>query len=173
MSRDCLTVANVLRDVLDPFRALISLRASYGEKLIYNGSDWRTPAIANRPRVDVGGEDLRVSYTLVMIDPDAPSPSNPSLREYLHWLVTDIPATTDARFGRELVCYESPKPSHGIHRIVLVLFQQMGRETVFAPAMRQNFNTRMFAQEYNLGQPVAATYFHCQRPAGSGGPRLR
>nr|GEV70994.1 flowering locus T-like protein [Tanacetum cinerariifolium] len=107
----------------------------------------------------------------VMVDPDAPSPSDPNLREYLHWLVTDIPATTGARFGQEIVCYESPRPSMGIHRIVFVLFRQMGRQTVYAPGWRQNFNTKDFAELYNLGSPVAAVYFNCQRESGSGGRR--
>ncbi|GAY60953.1 hypothetical protein CUMW_206080 [Citrus unshiu] len=67
-----------------------------------------------------------------MVDPDAPSPSDPSLREYLHWLVTDIPATTGASFGQEIVNYESPRPTMGIHRFVFVLFRQLGRQTVYA-----------------------------------------
>ncbi|KAE9451158.1 hypothetical protein C3L33_16931, partial [Rhododendron williamsianum] len=73
--------------------------------------------------------------------------------------------------GQELMCYESPRPSVGIHRFVFVLFRQLGRETVFAPRWRQNFNTREFAELYNLGDPVAATYFNCQRETGSGGRR--
>jgi protein FLOWERING LOCUS T len=55
----------------------------------------------------------------------------------------------------------------GIHRFVFVLFQQLGRQTVYAPGWRQNFNTRDFAELYNLGSPVAAVYFNCQREAGS------
>ena len=31
------------------------------------------------------------SYTLVMSDPDAPSPAMPTSREFLHWLVTNAP----------------------------------------------------------------------------------
>ena len=74
--------------------------------------------------------------------------------------------------GRELVCYEPPAPATGIHRMVLMLFRQLGRETVFAPARRHNFNTRGFVRRYNLGAPVAAMYFNCQRQSGSGGPRF-
>ncbi|KAH0714226.1 hypothetical protein KY284_007131 [Solanum tuberosum] len=107
----------------------------------------------------------------IVVDPDAPSPSNPNLREYLHWLVTDIPATTGVTFGNEVICYESPRPSMGIHRIVFSLFRQLGRETVYAPNWRQNFNTRQFAELYNLGSPVAAVYFNCQRENGTGGRR--
>ncbi|GKE77503.1 FT like protein, partial [Tanacetum coccineum] len=86
-------------------------------------------------------------------------------------LVTNIPATTGARFGQEIVCYESPRPSIGIHRMVFVLFRQLCRQTVYAPGWRQNFNTRGFAELYNLGSPVAAVYFNCQRENGSGGRR--
>ncbi|KAG5062377.1 hypothetical protein JHK85_003560 [Glycine max] len=59
----------------------------------------------------------------------------------------------------------------GIHRLVFVLFRQLGRETVYAPGWRQNFNTREFAELYNLGLPVAAVYFNIQRESGSGGRR--
>ena len=69
--------------------------------------------------------------------------------------------------------YESPPPSiTGIHRIVFVLFRQLGRQVVHAPRWRNNFNTRDFAQVYNLGSPVAAAYFNCQRESGWGGRRM-
>ena len=67
--------------------------------------------------------------------------------------------------------YESPQPSAGIHRFVLVLFKQLGRDTVFAPEWRHNFNTRGFAENYNLA-PVAAVYFNGQRERGCGGRRM-
>ncbi|XLR66260.1 hypothetical protein HN51_008785 [Arachis hypogaea] len=108
----------------------------------------------------------------VAVNPDAPSPSDPSLREYLHWLITDIPATTGPCFGNEVVAYESPRPTLGIHRIVFVLFRQLGREKIYAPGWRQNFNTKEFAELYNLGSPVAALYYNIQRENGSGGRRL-
>lgn len=73
--------------------------------------------------------------------------------------------------GQELVVYERPEPRIGIHRMVFVLFQQLGKGTVFAPEVRHNFNCRSFAHQYNL-DTVAATYFNCQREAGSGGRRF-
>ncbi|KAL3520438.1 hypothetical protein ACH5RR_018587 [Cinchona calisaya] len=169
--RDPLVVGRVVGDVLDPFTRSIALRVIYGDREVNNGIEFRPSQIVNQPRVEIGGDDLRTFYTLVMVDPDAPSPSNPNLREYLHWLVTDIPATTGASFGQEIVCYESPRPSTGIHRFIFVLFRQLGRQTVYAPGWRQNFNTREFAELYNLGLPVAAVYFNGQRESGSGGRR--
>ncbi|KAK4492264.1 hypothetical protein RD792_003067, partial [Penstemon davidsonii] len=51
----------------------------------------------------------------IMTDPDVPGPSDPYLREHLHWIVTDIPGTTDSTFGKEVVSYEMPRPKIGIH----------------------------------------------------------
>ncbi|XP_010925712.1 protein VERNALIZATION 3 [Elaeis guineensis] len=170
--RDPLVVGRVVGDVLDPFNRTTTLRVSYGSREVTNGREFKPSQVVIQPRVDVGGNDLRTSYTLVMVDPDAPNPSDPSLREYLHWLVTDIPGTTGATFGQEVLCYESPRPTMGIHRFVFVLFQQLGRQTVYPPGWRQNFNTRDFAELYNLGSPVAAVYFNCQRESGSGGRRI-
>lgn len=73
--------------------------------------------------------------------------------------------------GNEIVPYESPRPTAGIHRFVFILFRQSVRQTTYAPGWRQNFNTRDFAELYNLGSPVAALFFNCQRENGCGGRR--
>nr|QLM02138.1 flowering locus T 1A [Elleanthus aurantiacus] len=172
MSGNSSTFDNVLGETFGSFDHLVRLRVSYNNKPFSNGCDFRPSSVVNRPRVEVGGDDLRVFYTLVMIDLDAPNPSNPTLKEYLHWLVTDIPATTDASFGHELIKYESPHPTTGIHRIVFALLRQFKRNSVSKPELRENFNTRTFAQVNNLSSPVAAAYFNCQREAGSGGRKF-
>ncbi|KAI3945502.1 hypothetical protein MKW98_018319 [Papaver atlanticum] len=162
---DPLVVGRVIGDVLDPFDRSIPIRIAYTSRSVNNGGELKPSAVAEHPRVEIGGDDLR--YT----DPDAPSPSDPSLREYLHWLVTDIPGTTGTAYGQEKMPYKAPRPTVGIHRFVYVLFRQLGRHTVYAPGWRQNFNTRDFAEINNLGLPAAAVYFNCRRESGSGGRR--
>ncbi|KAK8959368.1 Protein FLOWERING LOCUS T [Platanthera guangdongensis] len=185
MSRDPLVVGNVVGDVLDPFIRSASMLVAYNNKEVTNGSELKPSMVANEPRVGIHGYDNTCLYTLVMIDPDAPSPSNPTKREHLHWLVTDIPERANASYGlqklkltyhhiilgNEVVSYESPNPMAGIHRIVFVLFRQSIQQTIYAPGWRQNFNTRDFSQLYSLGPPVAAMYFNCQRENGCGGRR--
>ncbi|KAJ4750165.1 Flowering locus T [Rhynchospora pubera] len=173
MSRDSLILGQIIGDVLDPFNPSVSLRIVYNNHQMFTGTDLKPSSVVNKPRVEIGGSDLRVFYTLIMVDPDAPNPSNPTLKEYLHWLVADIPATTDASFGREMVCYESPQPHSGIHRMVFALFKQIRRQTVSAPVVRSKFNSMDFAMEHNLGAPVAAAFFNCQREGGTGGRRWR
>ncbi|KAJ3671474.1 hypothetical protein LUZ60_007553 [Juncus effusus] len=171
MSRDPLVVGHVVGDILDPFYTTASLKVLFNNKEMTSGSELKPSQVACEPKVEIGGRDMRTLYTLVMVDPDSPSPSNPHKREYLHWLVTDIPETLDASNGNEVVPYESPKPVAGIHRFVFVLFKQTVRQTIYAPGWRPNFNTRDFAQYYNLGPPVASAFFNCQRENGCGGRR--
>ncbi|XP_009611986.1 CEN-like protein 1 [Nicotiana tabacum] len=161
---ESLAVERVIGEVVDSFTACVKMNVIYnGSKQVSNGHELMPALLAARPRVEIGGEDMRSAYTLIMTDPDAPSPSDPYLREHLHWIVTNIPGTTDVSFGREIVSYESPKPVIGIHRYVFILYKQRGRQTVKPPATRDQFNTRGFSAENGLGSPVAALYFNAQR----------
>ncbi|KAL0333467.1 UNVERIFIED_CONTAM: CEN-like protein 2 [Sesamum angustifolium] len=163
---EALIVGRVIDDVVDFFTPTVKICVVYGNKQVYiNGYEFYPSAVAATPRVHIQGGDLRTSYTLVMTDPDVPGPSDPYLREHLHWLVTDIPGTTDTTFGKEVVSYEKPRPNIGIHRFVFLLFQQRGRQTVvnLPAASRDYFNTRRFAAENGLGLPVAAVFFNAQR----------
>ncbi|XVE64189.1 hypothetical protein DITRI_Ditri07aG0081600 [Diplodiscus trichospermus] len=159
-----LIIGRVVGEVVDNFFPSVKMTVTYNSnKQVSNGHELLPAIITARPRVEIGGEDMRSAYTLIMTDPDAPSPSDPYLREHLHWMVTDIPGTTDASFGKEVVSYESPKPTAGIHRYVFILFKQRGRQTVRPPCARDYFSTRRFSEENGLGLPVAAVYFNAQR----------
>lgn len=57
------------------------------------------------PIIEVSG--TQSSYTVVMVDPDAPSPTHPKFRSWLHWLVTAIPPG-DPQRGEELESYMGP-----------------------------------------------------------------
>nr|ANS56361.1 TFL1-like protein [Picea wilsonii] len=159
-----LTVGGVIGDVLDMFTPSVKMTVVYNSNMqVNNGFELMPSAVTEPPRVEVIGGDMRTFYTLIMTDPDAPSPSDPTEREYLQWIVTDIPGTTSNSFGSELVSYEIPRPYIGIHRYVFALFQQKGRQTVLPPPSRRHFNTRQFTQYNGLGLPVAAVYFNAQR----------
>ncbi|XP_074563552.1 CEN-like protein 2 [Curcuma longa] len=162
---DPLVVGRVIGEVIDAFNPTMKMIVTYNcNKLVCNGHELFPSAVVSKPRVEVQGGDMRSFFTLVMTDPDVPGPSDPYLREHVHWIVTDIPGTTDASFGKEVLSYESPRPSIGIHRFIFVLFQQKRRQSVAAaPAMRDRFSTRRFAEDNDLGLPVAAVYFNGQR----------
>ncbi|CAL1403957.1 unnamed protein product [Linum trigynum] len=72
-----------------------------------------------------------------------------------------------------------PRPSIGIHRYVFLLFKQKRRRGQNPPPLllnpsssssspsttilRDNFDSRKFAVDNQLGLPVAALYFNAQR----------
>nr|ANS56337.1 MFT-like protein [Ephedra przewalskii] len=178
-SVDPLVVGKVIGDVLEMFAPSAELSVHYGSKQVTNGCEIKPSLTVERPAVRISDRS-RVNnnyhfnssaygnntelYTLVMTDPDAPSPSEPAMREWLHWIVTDIPANTDVSQGREIVPYTGPKPPIGIHRYVIAVFRQQGPMVLMvAPPVRQNFCTRAFAAQHGLGLPVAAVYFNAQK----------
>ncbi|XP_010521662.1 PREDICTED: protein CENTRORADIALIS-like [Tarenaya hassleriana] len=169
MYSDPLVVGGVIGDIVDNVTHVVKMTVTYGSsKQVYNGHELLPSTVANKPKVEVHGCDMRSFFTLVMTDPDVPGPSDPYLREHLHWIVTDIPGTTDATFGKEMIGYEMPRPNIGIHRFVFMLFKQKRRSSVVSvPSYRDQFNTRIFAQENDLGLPVAAVFFNCQRETAS------
>ncbi|KAG6480273.1 hypothetical protein ZIOFF_063753 [Zingiber officinale] len=59
----------------------------------------RDPLALSNVVGDVLDPFLKSAAMKVMVDPDAPSPSNPTKREFLHWLVTDIPETANSSYG--------------------------------------------------------------------------
>lgn len=68
--------------------------------------------------------------------------------------------------GDTVVPYMGPAPPVGIHRYVLVLFEQKTRAVdgmTAAPADRAYFSTRAFAAAHDLGLPVAVVYFNSQK----------
>ncbi|RID67933.1 hypothetical protein BRARA_C00133 [Brassica rapa] len=135
-----LIMGRVVGDVLDFFTPTIKMNVSYNKNQVSNGHELLPSSVSSKPRVEIHGGDLRSFFTLVMIDPDVPGPSDPFLKEHLHW------------------------PSIGIHRFVFALFKQKQRRVIFPNIpSRDNFNTRKFAIEYDLGLPVAAVFFNAQR----------
>lgn len=64
--RDPLIVGRVVGDVLDAFNRSVALRVSYSSREVNNGCEFRPSAVVNQPRVAIGGDDMRVFYTLVL-----------------------------------------------------------------------------------------------------------
>ena len=62
---DPLVVGRVIGDVVDPFVRRVALRVGYASRDVANGCELRPSAIADQPRVEVGGPDMRTFYTLV------------------------------------------------------------------------------------------------------------
>ena len=66
--RDPLIVGRVVGDVLDNFTRTIPMSITYSNKDVNNGRELKPSEVLNQPRVEIGGDDLRTFYTLVIIN---------------------------------------------------------------------------------------------------------
>lgn len=67
MSRlmDPLVVGRVIGEVVDIFNPSVSMNVTYSTKQVANGHELMPSTIIAKPRVEIGGDDLRTAYTLV------------------------------------------------------------------------------------------------------------
>nr|AGW52157.1 TFL [Populus tomentosa] len=160
---DPLVVGRVIGDVIDYFTPNVKMTVTYNSnKQVYNGHELFPSAVTQKPKVEVHGVTNREEIDRVK---KADSIVSRFLRKTCEWkrIVTDIPGTTDASFGREVVSYEMPRPNIGIHRFVFLLFKQnyllfrqKGRQTVSTPSSRDKFNSRKDRREvvnYEMPRP--------------------
>ncbi|KAL2932177.1 Protein MOTHER of FT and TFL1 [Bienertia sinuspersici] len=84
---DVLKAGKVIGDVVDSFTPVVELRVQYGSTTVSNGCEIKPLEAQNRPHLQVATEKPHRDnlYTLFMVDPDAPDPSKPVLKEWLHW----------------------------------------------------------------------------------------
>ncbi|XP_070540023.1 protein D2-like [Ptychodera flava] len=115
----------------------------------------------DQPVIKVPDADQGKEYTLVMSDPDAPSPA------YLHWLRVDIPAQSliDGDIGGTDVSGFSytepnPPPGTGPHRYEFRLYEEAPEQTPkYSASSRAKFSVAEFESENNLGDPVGMNCF--------------
>ncbi|CAD5225750.1 unnamed protein product [Bursaphelenchus xylophilus] len=125
--------------------------------------------LKNAPRVTLN-VDPESTFSLVMIDPDNLSRKNPSVAEWLHWLVANIPASNiqeGINGGQHQQPYGSPapQPRTGDHRYLIVLFEHQGRRiSVPKPNSRAKFSLKQFIEKNKLDAPIAANFFISKNP---------
>lgn len=62
-------------------------------------------------------------YTIICIDPDAPEPNNPAHRNWVQWMIINIP-NSQLQLGDEIIPFGHIKILSGCHRYVFYLFHQ-------------------------------------------------
>ncbi|KAH8311064.1 hypothetical protein KR044_004055 [Drosophila immigrans] len=106
-------------------------------------------------------------YTLLMVDPDVPSRQVPKFKEYLHWLIVNIPGN-QLQMGDVRAAYVGAMPlkDTGLHRYVLLLYKQPDFSKFDEAKLPQQndegrimFSTKEFAAKYKLGIPLAGNFF--------------
>lgn len=158
----CKAVPEILDEVGDSAK----LEISYGKSnKIENAMTISPDDLIDEPEVKVSPLG---TYTLIVIDPDAPSPHAPKYRSWLHWLVINIPSN-DVYRGETVTEYMPPEPERGKHRLLYLLFKQTGRVTAHPPAKRQNFQVKEWAKEHGLDpKPSNGLFVWCESNESAG-----
>lgn len=151
-------VPNVVPDVPEV------LKVSYDGNEIQLGSLVERSLTKNSPTVKYDGNANDI-YTLVMIDPDAPTPQNPTLAQYLHWLIVNIPGN-EVENGQVLSSYVQPSPPKrsDAHRYIFLVYKQ----PEFIPEAKYNggnthFNVSEYATSHNCQGPLAGFFFYVKQ----------
>ncbi|XP_063231698.1 protein D3-like [Bacillus rossius redtenbacheri] len=125
------------------------------------------------PSVQFDGADPEKTYTLIMVDPDAPNHSEGQY--WLHWIVANIKGA-DLRSGNigsshtVVTSYHPPGPPKGTgpHRYVFLLLEQAkSKVSMESPDKRPRFNlaTYLSIQEGKFCRLVAGAQFRAQYEA--------
>jgi len=163
-----LTKEQVIPEVID-VQPKASIKVDYNSGVAaQQGNELKPTQVKDQPRFTYEAKPDD-HYTLVMVDPDAPSRKEPKLREILHFMVANIPGQ-DVDKGDVLAEYigSGPPQGTGLHRYIFLLFKQSGRlESKMKISKtsrngRVNFSIRKFAKEHNLGDPIAANFYQAQ-----------
>lgn len=153
-------------DILPSFTPIVPLAISYGGAHLDYGTQMEISATKKAPQIAFTGAP-GLLYTLIMFDPDAPGPKEPTARSWLHHLAVDIPSNGDVARGTELIKYAGPTPPKGNHRYVFVLCEQpragegggscVKLAEVGAPSTRGNWSPSDFIEKHGL-RPVGLQF---------------
>ncbi|KAL9064423.1 MAG: hypothetical protein Q9157_007835 [Trypethelium eluteriae] len=126
-------------------------------------------------------------FTIIMIDPDAPTPQDTSESQIIHWLQPSAKASTSSSStsltpitftatAAAQAAYIPPAPpqNSSAHRYIQYLFSQPPGFTVpaeftgFGGNNRTNFDIASFVQASGLKGPLAANYVRVAQPGAPG-----
>jgi len=155
-------------DVLErPFLPITNFSVSFGEELAQRGNILSPKITIDKPTIKYDGNKI---FTLIMTDPDSPAYYYPSQKEFLHWLVVNIPGN-EIEKGNTVVDYIGaiPAQNSGKHRYIILLLEQKEGNLQFAGQMipstsiqgRPGFKTAEFIKK-NALKPCGISFFQAE-----------
>lgn len=138
--------------------------------IVFHGDELKPLEVKDIPAIIAWPSEAGAMYTLLFVDPDAPSRADPHLGQFLHWGVVNI-SGNDITSGDTIAQFigSGPPADSGLHRYVYLVYKQSGkinwtkeRITDRSAVGRGNFKARDFAKEHNLGELVAGSLYQAQ-----------
>nr|ALS40431.1 putative odorant-binding protein A5-1 [Zeugodacus tau] len=147
----------VVPDILDePPKELLKIEYAGGLD-VGRGEEFTPTQTKNEPQVDWTAEP-DAFYTIIMTNPDIPTRQNPATREWLHWLVVNIPGTDLSR-GYVIDPYVGPlnPKESGLVRNVFLIYKRLGKQEFDEPILNntnvaghERFSSKDFAKKYDM-----------------------
>ncbi|XP_055615676.1 protein D3-like [Toxorhynchites rutilus septentrionalis] len=160
----------VIPDVVDAAPKELA-KITYGSGVTVKGGNELTPTqVKDQPKIEWTA-DPNAYYTLFMVDPDAPSRTDPKFRSFWHWYVGNIPGDKiDEGDHRIAFIGSGPPQGTGLHRYVFLIYKQNGKiDLSDAPRTserssnnRKNFQHKDFVSRYKLSELVAGNFYRAQ-----------
>ncbi|XP_015923065.1 protein D2 [Parasteatoda tepidariorum] len=138
------------------------LKIKYEDISVECGTKVQQHLTSNPPKVDFSANENEL-YTLLMIDPDAPTPFNHSLAFVRHWVVVNIPGNT-INYGFVNTDYMQPHPEKGgdhthYHRYTFLIYKQSKTEPQEKySGSRLGFNLMDYVTSHKLQTLLAGNF---------------
>jgi phosphatidylethanolamine-binding protein (PEBP) family uncharacterized protein len=184
------TEAKIVPDLIPEFKPTLEVYVDYNGKAVDFGNTFNTlgksasrrktrpigfrltkhAETTPEPNFSITRERLydpsTTKYTLIMADPDAPNPSAPILKDFLHWIVSDVqPKCITTQKRKTVAPYMLPTPlSVAEHRYTFLVYRQPPNYVPppslnYLPGARAAFDLEAYVKEAKLEGPVGGNYY--------------
>jgi hypothetical protein len=126
--------AGIIGDIVDHVdKTNTNLTIEYGKRIVQEGTIISPKDSHKAPIIHLNNSDPSALYSFLMTDPDAPSPQNPIKREWLHYIVINVPGGDKAASnrGQEITSYRYVASSHQPRNALKLLLTFAGLQSRF------------------------------------------
>ncbi|KAL2831492.1 phosphatidylethanolamine-binding protein [Aspergillus cavernicola] len=146
----------------DNFTPSTELEIAFGDKAVTLGNLFRVSEVKSTPTISFAKEDNASesqTYTLILTDPDAPTPDDPKFAYWRHWVVSGLKPSDGIDSKPALTEYLAPGPKDDSrpHRYLFLLFREpeglsLSKEDVGGEefVQRRSFKAAEWAAEHGL-----------------------
>ncbi|KAM0542873.1 hypothetical protein ACHAPJ_012596 [Fusarium lateritium] len=185
---DKLTEADIIPDIIEDFPPALAFRATWKHDSAKLGNTLKPDHLQSAPSIHLEQVETespfdaqlkrRITYVIVLTDPDAPSRDDPKWSQFCHWIATGVsgksPAEASKHHLKDLIEYKppAPPPKTGKHRYIFFAFVASngttGKLHLTKPEERKHwgsdhagYGVREWANENGL-IPVAANFIYAE-----------
>ncbi|KAK5686476.1 hypothetical protein LTS10_002594 [Elasticomyces elasticus] len=155
------TQAKLVPDLVPSFDPTLSVQANFNGKQVALGNSFGATETLIEPAVSFSAEPgfnpAKTKYTIIFIDPDAPGPAAPVLKDFVHLIISDAqPSCIINQARKTLAIYQPLTPlSIAAHRYTFLVYRQPPNYTPppsvnYLPGLRAAFDLNGYVAQGGL-----------------------